>query len=404
MLKLLWFTATKPLAAAGGHQDRIDNHAHCDTPPGASCQSVGRLTGPLSGACILSSSAARPGCDTRHGIVSAIMTERSGFQAPRVWLAPMSGATDAPFRRQAVRFGAPAVVSEMVAGGALAEAREDVVRRTCRHEGGAPWIVQLAGRCPEDMRVAAAWLADAGVDVIDINMGCPARQVTGGLSGSALMRDPDLAAAIIEATLEGSGGRPVTLKMRLGWDHDSLNAPLLARRAEALGITMITVHGRTRCMFYKGVADWRAIAATVEAVGLPVIANGDIRDGASADAALARSGAHGVMIGRAAMGRPWLVGMVAAALEGRTRRAPSPAEQCDSLCEQLADSVALYGRRLGVLTVRKHVAAAIDAAPLRLDAAERRQLRSALCRIDDPAELGRALQACYRRFDEALAA
>ncbi len=340
------------------------------------------------------------------------MVDKSRFTAPRAWLAPMSGTTDAPFRRQAVRFGAPAVVSEMVAGAGLlqglagghARPRPDVLRRICRHEGEAPWIVQLAGRTPGEMKRAASLLADAGVAVIDINMGCPSKQVTGGQSGSALMREPDLAAALIESTLEGAGRVPVTVKMRLGWDHDSLNAPALARRAEALGAAMVTVHGRTRCMFYKGEADWQAIAATVAAVSLPVIANGDITGVAGARAALSASGAHGVMIGRAAMGRPWLVGQVAAALAGRQVAAPPLAEQGDSLCEQVAQSAALYGAGLGVRTVRKHVSAAIDVAPLDLPDTERRALRAGLCRIEQPGELIAALRTVYERHGEALAA
>ncbi|MEM1286698.1 MAG: tRNA-dihydrouridine synthase family protein, partial [Pseudomonadota bacterium] len=184
----------------------------------------------------------------------------------------MSGSTDAAFRRQAVRFGAPAVVSEMVAGEALAAERPDVVRRTCRHEGQGLWIVQLAARRPADMGTAARLLSEAGVDVIDINFGCPARQVTGGSSGSALMREPDLALAIVDAALEGARGRPVTVKMRLGWDHSSLNAPQLAAACTERGVQMVTVHGRTRCQFYKGQADWAAIAETVQAVDVPVIA------------------------------------------------------------------------------------------------------------------------------------
>ena len=255
----------------------------------------------------------------------------------------MSGATDAPFRRQAVRFGARAVVSEMVAGEMLAIGRPDMVRRTCRHDGGGPWIVQLAARRPEDMQAGAQLLAEAGVDIIDINMGCPARQVTGGQSGSALMRTPDLARSIMEAALEGAGNIPVTLKMRLGWDHNMLNAPELARVAETLGLSWLTVHGRTRCMFYKGEADWAAISSTVQETQLPVIANGDIDGLGSARKCLEQSGADAVMIGRAAMGRPWLVGQVEAGLAGKPVANPVLLEQLDSLCEQIEDSVALYG-------------------------------------------------------------
>lgn len=329
---------------------------------------------------------------------------RRGFAPPRVWLAPMSGATDAPFRRQALRFGAPAVVSEMVAGESLLAQRPDVVRRMCRHTGPGLWIVQLAARRPEDMRHGASCLADAGVDVIDINMGCPSKQVTGGQSGSALMRDLDLAARIIDAALEGAQGIPVTLKMRLGWDAATLNAPDLAQIAERRGVEMLTVHGRTRCMFYKGQADWSAIAATVASVGIPVIANGDICDTAAAGKALQQSGAYGVMAGRGAMGRPWLVGEIAAHLQGQAYNPPSLAEQCDSLCEQIADSVALYGAHLGVRTVRKHVSAAIDTVALDLEIPVRRSLRAQLCRIDDAQSLTNALQALYAGGGKRLAA
>ncbi len=321
-----------------------------------------------------------------------VLTE---FEAPKVWLAPMSGTTDAAFRRQATAFGAPAVVSEMTASAELLAARPDVVRRTCRHEGGGAWIVQLAGRRPDDMRRGADLLAQAGVDVIDINMGCPARQVTGGQSGSALMRDLELARAIIEATLDGAGGRPVTLKMRLGWNEASLNAPELARIAEGAGVVMLTVHGRTRSQFYKGSADWRRIADTVKAVRVPVIANGDIADQRTAREALRLSGAHGVMVGRAALGRPWLPGRIAAALAGRAMADPDLATQFASLSGQIRDSVALYGQRLGVRIVRKHVAAAIDAAPLDLGPGARRALRAELCRIDEAEALVAALANVY---------
>ena len=319
----------------------------------------------------------------------------TNFEAPRVWLAPMSGATDAPMRRQAVHFGAPAVVSEMVAGETLAQARPDVVRRTCRHEGAGHWIVQLAARRPEDMLFGAVLMAEAGVDVIDINMGCPSKQVTGGQSGSALMRDLPLAGEIIDAAIQGAAGRPVTLKMRLGWDDDNLNAPELAVMAQDRGVQMLTVHGRTRCQFYTGGANWAAVRATVDAVSLPVIVNGDISDTASAREALAQSGAYGVMLGRAAMGRPWLVGEVAAALEGRAWRRPALNEQLASLCEQITDAIDLYGPGLGVRMVRKHVSAAIDELEADLPAPERRQLRADLCRIGDAGELIAALRKVY---------
>jgi len=304
--------------------------------------------------------------------------------AERVWLAPMSGSTDAAFRRQAVRFGAEAVVSEMVAGETLAAARPDVVRRTCRHEGRGRWIVQLAARRPEDMQCGAELLTEAGVDQIDINMGCPSRQVTGGQSGSALMKEPDLAKSIIDAAMQGASGLPVSLKMRLGWDDQMLNAPDLARYAQSVGLCMVTVHGRTRCQFYKGTADWARVRDTVEAIDLPVVVNGDIESCATADAALTASGAHGVMIGRAAMGRPWLLGQVSAHLAGRRDwRAPDAAEQLESLIEQVEDSMALYGKALGLRIVRKHISAAVDHLDADWSDAERKALRARACGFED---------------------
>ncbi len=331
---------------------------------------------------------------------------RSGYQTnmqsayvpqmpAKAWLAPMSGSTDAPFRRQVTRFGAGAVVSEMVAGESLVAERPDVVRRMCRHDGGGAWIVQLAARRPEDMQDGARLLRDAGVDIIDINMGCPAKQVTGGQSGSALMRDLDLAGRIIEAAVCGGAGTPVSLKMRLGWDHGTLNAPELARIAESLGVCWITVHGRTRCMFYKGEADWSAISKTSKAVGIPVIANGDIASTNDARKALDASGAAGVMIGRAALGQPWLVAQIESELAGRSFALPGLEERFASLAEQIEDSVRLYGVKLGVRIVRKHVAASIDRLETDTTEDERRRLRADLCRIDDAPALISALADVY---------
>lgn len=298
--------------------------------------------------------------------------------APAI-LAPMSGVTDFPFRRQARKFGAGLVVSEMVACETLAQGREDVVRRMAGDASVEPRAIQLAGREAKWMDLGARLAADAGAQIVDINMGCPARQVTRGLSGSALMRDLDHAMTLVEATVKAVDV-PVTLKMRLGWDHDAINAPDLARRAADAGVQMITVHGRTRQQFYTGAADWAAVGAVRAAVpGIPLVVNGDITTAADARRALALSGADAAMIGRASQGRPWLIGAIGRALlDGGEEAEPDIATGAASLTEASADAASLYGEELGVRCMRKHYAGFIDWAAG--DPSQARFWRGRLCR------------------------
>ncbi len=265
----------------------------------------------------------------------------------RVILAPMSGVTDLPFRSLAWRYGAGLVVTEMVASRELAHNHGESWARL-KGAGIRPHMVQLAGREAHWMAEAARIAEANGADIIDINMGCPAKKVIGGYSGSALMRDPDHALTLIEATVKAVSV-PVTVKMRLGWDDNSLNAPLIAARAEQAGVQLITVHGRTRMQFYEGRADWKAIRAVRDAISLPLVANGDVETLEDAAAILEQSGADAVMTGRACQGRPWHAGVLAG------HAAPLPEEIPGIACEHYRAMLDFYGEQTAVRHARKHL-------------------------------------------------
>jgi len=318
----------------------------------------------------------------------------------RVFLAPMSGVTDLPYRLAVSKCSSAVLVSEMVASEELVRARPDVLRRAAGAGKLAPLVVQLAGREPQWMAQGAKLAEEAGADIIDINMGCPARQVTSGLSGSALMRNLDHALTLIEATV-GATRLPVTLKMRLGWDSETLNAPELASRAEAAGIQLVTVHGRTRCQFYKGSADWDAIRAVADVVKIPVIANGDILSIADAQACLKASGADGVMVGRGANGRPWLLTQIDDALSGRDiSAAPDAERRWEIVRSHYRDALELYGERLGVRIVRKHIGWYLDAAAADWEC-ETKELKAQVLPSEEPSfvlgELERFFSAATER-------
>ena len=308
----------------------------------------------------------------------------------RVWLAPMTGVSDLPFRRAAARLGAAYVATEMVACVELARGRPDVVRRAAVGEGLPLMVVQLVGRDPAMMAAGAKMAAAAGAEIIDLNFGCPAKEVTGVQSGSALMRDLDLATSLVAAAVDAVDV-PVTVKMRLGWDDASRNAPEFAARAEAVGARAITVHGRTRSQFYKGVADWSAIADVKREISVPLIVNGDIVDLASAHVALEASRADGIMIGRGAYGRPWIAAQIDAGLEGRVLADPDMETRLAIALGHFRDALSFYGERLGLKMYRKHLASYIEAAPVPESPETRRAARAELCRLETPAEVEAAL-------------
>jgi nifR3 family TIM-barrel protein len=313
----------------------------------------------------------------------------------RVWIAPMTGVSDLPFRETATRLGAAYVATEMVACAEFARGRPDVVRRAAVGDGLPLMVVQLVGRDPDFMAQGARMAAEAGAQIIDLNFGCPAKEVTkGAASGSALMREPDLAEALVAAAV-GAVDVPVTVKMRLGWDDDSRNAADIARRAVDAGAQAITVHGRTRCQFYKGVADWSAVAAVKAAVSVPVLVNGDIIDGDTARLALEQSGADGVMIGRGVYGRPWIAQAIEAALDGEGFREPDAEERLAIAVTHFRRSLNFYGQPLGLKMFRKHLASYIDAAPWPESVEARRAARSMLCRLEEPAAIEDGLAALW---------
>ena len=273
-----------------------------------------------------------------------------------VLLAPMSGVTDLPFRKLVKSFGAPLLISEMIASRAMIMQTRQSLQKCQKDSSHYPMSVQIAGCDPEVMAEAAKLNEDLGADIIDINFGCPVKKVVNGFAGSALMKDEDLATRIMENVVK-SVKIPVTMKMRLGWNYENLNSPSLAKKAEDVGIKMLTVHGRTRCQMYNGNANWELIAKVKEAVKIPVIANGDIKSSQDARQALELSGADGVMIGRACYGKPWLINQISQELKNNcnVNLTPSIKEQKQIVLDHFNDMIYHYGEQSAVPLARKHI-------------------------------------------------